>query len=59
MSNYSKLIGAIVGGVIGFLGSKYALPADLTSPDMQAAITLILSAVATWAFPANKPPTQQ
>jgi hypothetical protein len=55
MGNYSKLIGAIVGGVIGFLGSKYALPAEFSSPDMQAAITLILSAVATWAFPANNP----
>jgi hypothetical protein len=56
MGNYSKLIGSLVGGVIGFLGSKYALPADLTSPDMQAAITLILSAVCTYVFPANVSP---
>jgi hypothetical protein len=55
MGNYSKLIGAIVGGVVGLLGSKYALPAEFSSPDIQAAITLILSAVATYFFPANKP----
>jgi hypothetical protein len=55
VGNYSKLIGSLVGGVIGYLGSKYALPAEWTSPDMQAAITLILSAAATYLFPANKP----
>ena len=53
MGNYSKLIGSIVGGVIGWLGSKYALPQSLTSPEIQAAATLILSAVATYLFPAN------
>jgi hypothetical protein len=53
MGNYSKLIGSIVGGVIGWVGSKYALPPSLTSPEIQAAATLILSAVATYLFPAN------
>ncbi|CCV07448.1 hypothetical protein MESS2_570007 [Mesorhizobium metallidurans STM 2683] len=53
MGNYSKLIGSIVGGVIGWLGSKYALPPDLTSPEVQTGATLILSAVATYLFPAN------
>jgi hypothetical protein len=53
MGNYSKLVGSIVGGVIGWLGSKYALPPSLTSPEIQAAATLILSAVATYLFPAN------
>ncbi|RRH98032.1 hypothetical protein EH240_19720 [Mesorhizobium tamadayense] len=53
MGNYSKLIGSIVGGAVGWLGSKYALPPDLTSPEVQAAATLILSAVATYLFPAN------
>jgi hypothetical protein len=53
MGSYSKLIGSIVGGVVGWLGSKYALPASLTSPEIQAAATLILSAVATYLFPAN------
>lgn len=53
MGNYSKLIGSVVGGVIGWLGSRYALPANLTSPEIQAAATVILSAVATYLFPAN------
>lgn len=58
MGNYSKLIGSIVGGIIGWLGSKYALPPELTSPNIQAAATIILSAIATYLFPANAGPTQ-
>jgi hypothetical protein len=53
MGNYSKLIGSIVGGAIGWIGSKYALPPSLTSPEIQTAATLILSAVATYLFPTN------
>lgn len=58
MGNYSKLIGSIVGGIIGWLGSTYALPPELTSPNIQAAATIILSALATYLFPSNVAPTQ-
>ncbi|MGH6861511.1 MAG: hypothetical protein ACRECY_14745 [Phyllobacterium sp.] len=58
MGNYSKLIGSIVGGVVGWLGSTYALPPELTSPNIQAAATVILSAVATYLFPANTGPAR-
>lgn len=53
MGNYSKLIGSIVGGVLGLLGAKFALPADWSSPEMVSSITMLLSAFFTWAFPAN------
>ena len=58
MGNYSKLIGSIIGGVLGWLGSTYALPPELTSPNIQAAATIILSAAATYLFPANAGSTQ-
>ncbi len=54
MGMYSKLIGSIVGGIMGLLGSKYAMPADMQSPEMVAALTTVLSAIATFFFPANK-----
>jgi hypothetical protein len=58
MGSYSKLIGSIVGGVAGWLASRYALPPTLTSPEIQGAATVILSAVVTYLFPANAAPTQ-
>jgi hypothetical protein len=58
MGSYSKLIGSIIGGVAGWLASRYALPPELTSPEIQGAATIILSAAATYLFPANTVPTQ-
>jgi phosphate/sulfate permease len=55
MGNYSKLIGSLVGGLVGFGVAKGLLPADWNTPEMTSALTLILSAVFTFAFPANKP----
>jgi hypothetical protein len=55
MGNYSKVIGAVVGGVVGLLGSRFGLPTDWATPEVQGAITILLSAGATFLFPANKP----
>jgi hypothetical protein len=55
MGNYSKLIGAVVGGVIGLLGSAFALPTDWATPEIQGALTVLMSALFTFFFPANKP----
>lgn len=52
-STHSKLIGSIVGGLIGLGVSKFGLPAEWASPEMVSAVTLIFSAVATYAFPKN------
>jgi hypothetical protein len=54
MGNYSKLYGSLTGGIIGFVISRLGLPAALATPEVQGALTIILSALATWAFPANK-----
>ena len=54
MGNYSKLIGSIVGAIIGFGAAKGFLPAGFDTPDMVAGATAFVSAIFTWAFPANK-----
>lgn len=54
MANYSKLIGSIVGGVIGLLVSNYGLPAELNTPEMIAAVTALVCAAGTYFAPANK-----
>jgi hypothetical protein len=53
MGNYSKLIGSIVGGVVG-IAATFGLPAEWATPEIQGAIVVILSAIATFIFPANK-----
>ena len=55
MGNYSKLIGSIVGGIAGILVAKGLLPDSLASADVQSAFVVLLSAVSTYLFPANKP----
>ncbi|HEV2501492.1 MAG TPA: hypothetical protein VGV39_00355 [Mesorhizobium sp.] len=55
MGNYSKLIGSIVGGVAGLLVARGLLPAEWATPEIQGAIVVLLSAAATFAFPANRP----
>lgn len=54
MGNYSKLIGSIVGGIIGFGVAKGFLPAEWNTPELTSALTLVLSAIFTFAFPANR-----
>lgn len=54
MGNYSKLIGSLVGGVMGILVTKSIIPADLNTPEIQAAVTVLASAFFTFIFPANK-----
>jgi len=54
MGNYSKLIASIVGGLAGWAAARGFLPADLATPDVVAAATVIIAAVATYLFPANK-----
>jgi len=55
MGNYSKFIGSLVGGIIGLVGSVVALPAEFQSAEFIGAISVALSAIATFIFPANKP----
>lgn len=54
MGNYSKLIGAVVGGIAGILVGQFGLPEAYTTPEIQGAVVTLLSAIATFAFPANR-----
>lgn len=54
LGNYSKLIGSIVGAAAGALVAFGVLPEELATPELQAALVAVLSALATYLFPANK-----
>lgn len=56
MGNYSKLIGSIVGGLVG-IAASFGLPTEWATPEIQGAIVTLFSAVATFIFPANKSST--
>lgn len=54
LGNHSKLIGSIVGGILGIAVNKGVLPQEWATPDVQAAILVLFSAAMTYFFPANK-----
>lgn len=54
MSNYSKLIASVLGGVLGMAVSKYGLPAEWASTEVVTALTTLVSAVFVYVAPANK-----
>jgi hypothetical protein len=53
LGNYSKLIGSLVGGLFGMLVSFGIMPTEWATPEIQASIVTLLSAVFTFLFPAN------
>jgi hypothetical protein len=55
MGNYSKLVGSLVGGAFGFAVARWGLPADLATPEIQGAVTVLFGGILTFIFPANKP----
>lgn len=54
MGNYSKLIGAIVGGAISYGVNKGILPAEWTDPTTVSAVTTVVISICVYLFPANK-----
>lgn len=54
LGNISKLVGSISGGVVGWLIARLGLPADLMTPDFQAALIVVLSGLFTFFFPPNR-----
>jgi hypothetical protein len=50
LGNYSKLIGSLLGGAVGWAFTHFGIHAD---PDTTAAVTGGISALATVLFPAN------
>lgn len=54
MGNYSKFFGAVVGAILSW-GATKGLPAELTGPEMNVALTGVITSFVVWLFPANKP----
>jgi len=55
MSNYSKLFGSLIGGVVGMLAA-FGLNLDWLTPEVQTSIATVLgSLLGTFIAPANKP----
>ena len=55
-AEYSKLIAVVVGFVLTFLASRFAIPAEWATGDFSIWLTSIITAILVWRFPANKPP---
>lgn len=51
-ATHSKLVGAVLGGVIG-AAAAFGLPVAWTTPELQVAATVLGAAVFTWMSPAN------
>ena len=55
MKNYSKLIGSVVGAVIG-LAAAFGLDVEWMTPEVQGALVSVLAIVGTFVAPSNKKP---
>ena len=55
-AEYSKLIAVVVGFVLSYLSTKFAIPAEWATGDFAVWLTSIITAILVWRFPANKPP---
>ena len=56
MGNWSKLIGTLVGGLLGLAVNFGLIPDGAITADVQSALVVLLAALGTAIFPANKPP---
>lgn len=50
---YSKALGSLIGGALGWAVGQWGLPADWASPEVTNAITVIMSTLFTYFFPPN------
>lgn len=56
MSNYSKFIASIIGGILGALVVRFGLPAELASDAVvQSFTSIVVSSLAVYIAPANTP----
>lgn len=56
MDKYNKLWGSIIGGVLGLIVAKFALPPELASPAVVDPLVTLLGAwFGTWVAPKNAP----
>lgn len=53
MGNFSKVIGSVIGGLVGFGGSRWGLPTEWATPEVVGGLTAVASGLFTFFFPAN------
>ena len=55
MSNYNKLIGSTIGGIVG-IAAAFGIPMDWATPEVQTAVTTIIGGMfGTFIAGANNP----
>jgi hypothetical protein len=54
-AEYSKLVAVLVGFVLSYLATKFAIPAEWVAGDFNMWVTSLITAILVWRFPANKP----
>ena len=52
LSGHSKLIGALLGGVLG-VAASFGLPVDWATPELRGALVVLTASAFVYAFPAN------
>jgi hypothetical protein len=52
MMKYSKLIGSVVGALVG-MATAFGLDVEAFTPEVQASLIVVLTAIGTFIFPAN------
>ena len=55
MAQYSKLIAAIIGGVLSWLTVRFGLPAEWSTGEFAVALSTVIMSILVWRFPANEP----
>jgi len=53
LGNYSKAVGAIVGAILSWLVVQFGLPPEWAGPEMNLAVTTIITTFLVYIFPAN------
>lgn len=52
MMKYSKLIGSVVGALVG-IAAAFGLNVEAFTPEVQASLIVVLTAIGTFIAPAN------
>jgi hypothetical protein len=52
MKKYSKLVGSVVGALVG-IAAAFGLNVEAFTPEVQASLIVVLTAIGTFMAPAN------
>ena len=52
MGRYSKLIGSVIGALVG-IAAAFGINVEAFTPEIQASLIVVLTAIGTYISPAN------